>query len=72
MSDLVKHNMTVTPEFLAARGYTLTKAAAAVGVSTTHLCYVLKGERKPSKELMHNLRTLPKYHPVKARVSYAG
>ncbi len=71
MSTLVKHNMTVTPEFLAERGYTLTKAAAAAGVSATHLCLVLKGERKPSKELMRKLKKLPKYHPIKARVSYA-
>ncbi len=71
MSTLVKSNMTVTPEFLAERGYTLTKAAAAAGVSTTHLRFVLKGERKPSKELMRKLRKLPKYHPIKARVSYA-
>lgn len=71
MKDLVKPNMTVTPEFLAERGYSLTKAAQAAGVSPTHLRLVLKGERKPSEELMLHLRSLPKFHPVKCRVCYA-
>ena len=70
MCSLVKLNITVTPEFLAERGYSISRAAAAVGVSVTHLCLVLKGERKPSAALLQRLRFLPKCRPVKPRVSY--
>lgn len=65
-----KLNVTVTAQGLAARGYSLTRAAAAVGVSCTHLRKVCKGERKPSAELLRNLETLPAYHPVKCLVEY--
>lgn len=71
MNALVKPNITVTPEFLAERGYSISKAAAAVGVSAPHLCFVLKGARKPSEDLVRRLMELPKFHPVKCRVSYA-
>lgn len=65
-----KKEVRVTAKFLAERGYTVPRAAAAVGVSANHLYLVLKGERKPSAELLSNLATLPAYHPVKCRVDY--
>lgn len=65
-----KKEVRITPEFLAGRGYSVNRAAAAAGVSATHLCLVLKGERKPSAELVKALRSLPAYHPVKCRVNY--
>lgn len=65
-----KEKLTVTPEILAGRGYSLSRAARAVDVSVTHLIKVLKGERKPSAVLIRNLETLPAYHPVKCRVDY--
>lgn len=65
-----KKEVRVTAKFLAERGYTVPKAAAAVGVSANHLYLVLKGERKPSAELVGNLSTLPAFHPVRCRVDY--
>ena len=65
-----KKEVRVTAKFLADRGYTVPRAAAAVGVSANHLYLVLKGERKPSAELVSNLATLPAYHPVLCRVDY--
>lgn len=65
-----KKIMTLTPEYLAGRGYTISRAARAVDVSTTHLRLVLKGQRTGSRELLKKLRTLPKYHPITPRVSY--
>ncbi len=65
-----KKEVRITPEFLAGRGYSVNRAAMAVGVSATHLCLVLKGERKPSAELVRALKALPAYHPVKCRVEY--
>lgn len=62
-----KKNVTVTAQGLAERGYSVSKAAAAAGVSTTHLCAVLRGKRTPSAELVQRLRSLPKYHPVPCR-----
>ncbi len=63
-------NVTVTAQSLAARGYSLSKAAAAVGVSCTHLRKVCQGERKASSELIEKLNALPSYHPVKCLVGY--
>ena len=65
-----KKEVRITPEFLAGRGYSVNRAAMAAGVSATHLCLVLKGERKPSAELVRALKALPAYHPVKCRVNY--
>lgn len=55
---------------LAACGYTVTSAARAVGVSQTHLVEVLKGNRKASGQLCEKLLALPRFAPVKCRVSY--
>ena len=65
-----KKEVCVTAKFLAERGYSVPRAAMVVGVSANHLYLVLKGERKPSAELLSNLATLPAYHPVKCRVDY--
>lgn len=70
MNTKNKKEVRITPEFLAGRGYSVNRAAAAVGVSATHLCLVLKGKRKPSAELVNALKTLPAYHPVRCRVNY--
>lgn len=70
MNTKNKKEVRITPEFLAGRGYSVNRAAAAVGVSSTHLCLVLKGKRKPSAELVNALKTLPAYHPVRCRVNY--
>ena len=63
-------NVTVSAQGLAARGYSLTRAAAAVGVSCTHLRKVCQGERKASAELLGKLEALPAYHPVRCLVNY--
>ena len=65
-----KKKLTVTPEFLAGRGYSISRAARAAGVSPVHLRLVLLGERKPSAALLERLVNLPAYHPVECRVSY--
>lgn len=65
-----KKEVRVTAKFLADRGYSVCRAAMAVGVSANHLYLVLKGERKPSAELLRNLKTLPAFHPVRCRVDY--
>lgn len=65
-----KKEVRVTAKFLAERGYTVPRAAAAAGVSANHLYLVLKGERKPSSALVQRLRDLTPYHPVKCQVSY--
>lgn len=65
-----KKELRITAEFLAKRGYSINRAARAVGVSSNHLCLVLKGERKPSQDLLENLATLPAYHPIKCKVGY--
>ena len=70
MNGKDKQKLTVTPEFLAGRGYSLSKAARAVDVSVTHLIKVCKGERKPSAALLTRIEALPAYHPVKCRVEY--
>lgn len=63
-------NVTVTAKSLADRGYSLTRAAAAAGVSVTHLRKVCQGERKASAELLGKLEALPAYHPVRCLVNY--
>lgn len=65
MNGKSNKNVTVTREWLAARGYTIRQAADDVGVSPQHLAYVCRGERKPSRALVERLKALPKYHPVK-------
>ena len=65
-----KGKKNVTAQWLADRGYSVSRAAVAAGVTPMHLCLVLKGERKPSAELVMALRSLPAYHPVKCRVNY--
>ncbi|MBQ9096122.1 MAG: helix-turn-helix transcriptional regulator [Akkermansia sp.] len=65
-----KQKLTVTPEFLAGRGYSLSKAARAVDVRVTHLIKVCKGERKPSDALLERIYALPAYHPVKCKVNW--
>lgn len=50
-----KQNLTVTPDFLAGRGYSLSKAARAVDVSVTHLIKVCTGKRKASEALLERI-----------------
>ncbi len=63
-------NVTVTAQWLANKGYSITRAAQAAEVSPSHLAKVLKGERKPSSALVQRLRDLTPYHPVKCQVDY--
>lgn len=76
MSNMESINATVTPEitaeWLAQRGYTIARAAVNAGVSGVHLGLVLKGMRKPSRELVKRLKKLPKLHAVKCRVAIPG
>lgn len=44
--------------WLYARGWTVRQAAKKLGVSYSHVAYVLRGERK-SKRLLDSLRALP-------------
>lgn len=64
------NNVAVTAQYLADKGYSITRAAQAAGCSPSHLTLVLKGERKPSTALMQRLRDLTPYHPVMCRVNY--
>lgn len=63
-------NVSVTAQWLADKGYSITRAAQAAEVSPSHLAKVLKGERKPSSDLVQRLEALPAYHPVKCLVNY--
>ncbi len=49
---------TVTAQDLALKGYSINEAARCVGVSTTHLSKVLKGERRGSTALLERLSNL--------------
>lgn len=64
------NNVAVTAQYLAGKGYTLSRAALNVGVSPSHLTLVLRGERKPSESLLERLRALPVLKPVCCRVEY--
>lgn len=67
MDTKIKLNKAATADFLAARGYTITQAAVAVGVSASHLARVCAGERSATKELVRAILRLPKYHPIRSR-----
>lgn len=71
MNGQARKNITVTADFLAARGYSITRAAQAVGVSPNHLSQVTRGLRKPSKELVAAIKRLPKGSPIRAYREYA-
>ena len=62
--------VTVTPRYLADKGYTITRAAQNVGCSPSHLTMVLQGKRVPSEALLERLRGLAKLKPVMCRVEY--
>ena len=65
MNQVDNNNVAVTAQYLADKGYSITRAAQAAEVSPSHLAKVLKGERKPSSALVQRLRDLTPYHPVK-------
>lgn len=69
MRKIGSENDTVTAQWLADRGYTIERASKNVGVSKTHLLFVVRGKRKPSKELMKRVLNLPVLAPVKCRVA---
>lgn len=70
MNGQASKNVTVTAGFLAARGYSITRAAMAVGVSPNHLSQVSRGLRKPSKGLVAAIMRLPQGSPIRPYRSY--
>ena len=70
MNQVDNNNVAVTAQFLADKGYSITRAAQNVGYSPAHLTRVLKGDREPSAALLERLRALPRLMPVMCRVSY--
>ena len=64
------NNVAVTAQYLADKGYSITRAVQAAGCSPSHLTLVLNRERKPSFALVQRLRDLTPYHPVKCLVEY--
>lgn len=59
-----------TAKALAQKGYSVTKAANACGVSPNHLSLVLRGKRKASAALVERLAALPKGKPVLCLVGH--
>lgn len=45
------------------RGYNQVQAAEVLGISTSLLCYWLKGERKPNRANMKKLADVVKINP---------
>lgn len=75
MTGEIKQNVTVrrngkvvTAKWLAERGYSVTAAAHACGVSPAHLSCVLRGVRVPGAALVERLRGLPRRKAVPCRV----
>lgn len=52
---------------LYAKGYTLKEASEVLGCTHGHLARVLKGERKPSADLLGRLNNLPRKQLVLRR-----
>ena len=70
MNRIDNNNVAVTAQYLADKGYSITRAAQNVGCSPAHLTKVLQGDREPSAALLERLRALPKLMPVLCRVNY--
>lgn len=70
MNQVDNNNVAVTAQYLADKGYSITRAAQNVGCSPAHLTRVLQGNREPSAALLERLRDLTPYHPVKCQVEY--
>lgn len=75
MTGKIKQNVTVrrngkrvTAKWLANRGYSVSAAAQACGVSAAHLSCVLRGVRVPGAALVERLRGLPRRKAVPCRV----
>lgn len=65
MNAKIKQKRVVSAEFLAARGYKISHAAEALGVSASHLARVCRGERRETVELRKAVMELPRYCPIR-------
>lgn len=55
MNQVDNNNVAVTAQYLADKGYSITRAAQNVGCSPAHLTRVLQGDREPSAALLERL-----------------
>ena len=62
-----KYKPVIDGKTLYSWGWSCARAAAAIGLTSSHLGYCLRGERRFTAEVVRKLRALPKGKPVTGR-----